>query len=130
MPQPNWSDEAGQAWGSYAKEFRDGLKKIDEGLATAEHSEQVLVRHLDEAFRILAARSHTLKPWYKRHEWELGVGGTLMGLAFSIPDFVSGFVPDDGPRKRAITPSMMVLLIGFGAFLFLHGFLRGRGLFS
>jgi hypothetical protein len=130
LPGPSRIGAKKPARGRYSKEYRDGLKKIADGLATAEGSEQVLVRHLDEAFRILAARSHSTKPWFKRHEWEIGLGGTLVGLSFSIPDFIAGFVPDDGALRRAVIPSLMLLLMGFGLFLFVHGFLRGRGFFS
>ena len=127
--QPKWSGEALAALEPYNEAYSKGLRTVAYGLALSEGVERILVKHVDSASRILAANSHDSKPWYKRHEWEVAAGGTLVGISASVPDVISGFC---GPNSgwNTATPIVMTIMIGVGVALVLHGVLCGRGFFA
>ncbi len=130
MPEPKWAKVANTAVKNFAIDYRESLEEVAEGLARREHSEFVLERHVREADRVLELSGKVRKRWYARHETELAFGGALLGACPSVPDFLSGFAPDDSPWKRAIVCATMLLMIGAGLFLIVHGWLRAFGVLS
>lgn len=126
---PPWSPEAQEALKAHHKSHAQAIQRIAYGLAVGERTETVVVRHVDEAARVLAAGAHSPKPWYKRHEAEVAIGGILLGAAGAIPDWFGGFFPDDSPWRRAIEPVMMAGLVIVGGLLMFHGWLCRRGFF-
>ena len=127
---PVWGNEARKAAGQTAKTYEHALRQIAEGLARYESCERVLENHVKESSRVLAVSGNNRKPWYKRHELEITAGGGLVGASCSVPDFISGFFPDDSNLKRAIVCAAMIVMIGIGLFLVIHGWLRIRGVFT
>ena len=130
MAAPSWAKEAQAAHRQSSDDYKNSLRLIATGLAQHESSERVLERHVREARHVLAMSGNNRKPWYKRHELEITVGGGLVGASCNVPDFVSGFFPDDSPLKRGIVCAAMIVMLGAGIFLIVHGWLRVRGVFS
>lgn len=124
MAEPSWTQEARSELSKVGKDYNAALKSIALGIAIGERSERVLAPHVHDAFRVLAAAGNARKPWYKRHELEVAVGGTLIGASTAVPDFLSGFFPDDSQWKRVTVCVAMLLMLIIGAFLVIHGILQ------
>lgn len=130
MPEPTWAKEANTVLTNFAKDYKGSLKEVAEGLARREHSERVLTKHVQDADRVLELTGKARKRWYARNEVEMTFGGAVLGACPSVPDFLSGFAPDDSPWKRAIICAAMLFMIAAGLFLIVHGWLRVVGVLA
>ena len=124
-----WSKEAQSALKPIDKAYSAALRQIAYGLAVGERSERVLVKHVEESYRVLAAAAHDLKPWYKRSATESAIGGAMIGLSFAAPDLVSCFMAESTSRT-AVSQSLVVASCLIGCLLTVHAILRGNGFFS
>lgn len=105
--------------------FKTNLTTITEATATHDGVETVSKRHVDEAYRTLARAGLSRAVWYKRTEFETGVGGVFLALALSSSDIVAVFYPADSPWRSAITAAIFILALILGILLWIHGWLRG-----
>lgn len=125
-----WSNEAKSALKPIDKAYASSMRSVAFGLAVGERSERVLVKHVEEAYRVLAASAHDMKPWYKRTQTESAIGGAILGFSFAIPDVIAGFCPTESTTRSAITQAVMGGLMLGGTIMTVHAILRGRGVFS
>ena len=128
MGEPVWANEARKAAVKTADAYKQALRQIAEGLARHDGCERVLENHVREAARVLAISANSRKPWYKRPELEISIGGVIFGWAGCVPDFVSGFVPNHAQWKESVIPAAMIVMVIVGSFLVSHGWLRIRGI--
>ncbi len=138
MARPNrrtslsWVTESEAHVRHLASEYRDALTEIATALARHEGAERVLVKHVDEAFRILSAASNNRRPWYARHESEIALGAAALTGAWSFWHSLTEFLVTLKWCQPAWLVWLPQCLSGaiwlVGGFLILHGFLRQRGI--
>lgn len=122
--QPGWGKESSAALRRHSDDFRQSLHDIAEGIARHEPSEKVLERHVKVAFELLAIAGNHRRPWYTRHELEIGLGGILVGGSTSVSDWVEALYPVGNDWQKALIASVTITMMGVGLFLVLHGWLR------
>ncbi len=130
MAAPSWAKEALAAHKQSSDDYKNSLRLIANALAQHEGSERVLERHVREARHVLAMSGNNRKPWYKRHELEITGGGGLIGASCSLPDLVGGLFPEPSTLRPAVVCAAMLVMLGIGIFLVVHGWLRVRGVFT
>jgi hypothetical protein len=124
-PQPRWIREADAEIDDTVGGFKSDLKTIALRMAKSERSECVVARHVHEAFQSLARSGLSRVPWLKRRETEASAGGSIFGLAFSLPDVMSAS-PGTSDWKAQMCFVAVVLTAVFGASLMLHSAFRSH----
>jgi hypothetical protein len=114
-------------------EYRNALTEIATALARQERAERVLVKHVDEAFRILAASSNNRRPWYQRHETEIAFGAAAVTGGYSFAQNATAVLLllnwCQPSFLEWLPPCLTAAIWLIGGFMVLHGFLRQRGVF-
>jgi hypothetical protein len=128
----SWITESNRRLGTLTSDYNTALEEIAAALAKHEGADRVMVKHVDEAFRVLAASSNNRRPWYARHESEIAAGSVLFTGSFSLAENVTKFLMSlswcQDWNLSWLTPSLTAALLLFGVLLVLHGFLRQRGI--
>lgn len=98
---PSHTDVALERRQALCDKFDAGLKGIAEEIAIECAAENVFVSHVDQA--VLTLRRCGLNPtsrnrrFYKRHDFKVGCGSVLIGVAPSISSFSKDALLSNGP---------------------------------
>ena len=84
----------------------------------------MLASHVSGAFAALANVGLAKKKFYRRVEFEVGLGTSLFAVASSAPGFIPIIIESE--RIKAIAmPTVIVLCVAAGGVLVVHGWIRG-----
>lgn len=120
--RPKWPDTSQAQVEYFVREFSDSLKRIAERLARHEEAINVDPRHVKEAFGVISRLGQSRVPFYRRTEFEVGIGAFLFSLGLACPDVLTAWL---GERSGYVAPAMAGLLLA-GVVLTTHGWYRGR----
>lgn len=123
-PRPKWPDEATAQLDRYVSDYTDNVHHIAERLARQEHAEYVLGRHVDESFEAIARLGIRRVPFYKRAEFEIGVGSFFVGAALAFPDVLPVFFSGSWLRSSGMTIACVITCFLIGAMITMHGWYR------
>lgn len=117
-PQPRWHPAAETRAKELTVDYNDNLRRVAVRLARHDRLASVDARHVDKALNALHRSGIINRPWYRRTDWELGLGTFLAGVFFSIPTVVGAFVAEE--NQLAWNVSTMLATGAFSIGLVAH----------
>jgi hypothetical protein len=120
-----WTEPAKQRLADLSEEFRLSLKSVALTFTSHENAEVTMTRHVDQAYGALVRLGSSRHRWIRRPEAEVGLGGALIGFAFSAPDAVGVFATGE-PLKSGLSAACFFSGIIIGGFFFVHGTMRSQ----
>ncbi len=101
--------------------IKENIKAIAEICAKHDRSEEVLPRHLDDAYSVLERTGLQRQSFWSRPEIEFGFGAWLMGAAGWVSEFFVRYFTS----FAAWLPGMTGTLAATGCLLMVRAWLRG-----
>lgn len=120
----DWHKDATKRSANRAERFKSSLQAVAEAVASHDLVDAVSVRHVDEAYQILAQNGLHRSPWYKRTELEAGVGSLLLAASFSSSDVVGVFIHEPTSTRIGITLAAFLTAFIVGLLFWFHAWFR------
>ena len=109
MPSPRWLKKPEERLDDLVKTYHRNLKTIATRMADHSQLEKVDEKHVDHAHEALVAVGLSLVHWSRRPQMKTTVGGTAVGLSFSM----MGLVPYLAIQEKWVTPISWIVFLTF-----------------
>jgi len=116
--QPIWTARALDELSAETKEHDENVRRISVRLARHDRATYVDPSHVQHARQVLVKSGHRPGPFYKRTEFEFGLGTALLSLSLSAPDVIGVF--SDGTTYTFWCCIVIAVFVLVGLFLMGH----------
>lgn len=116
--QPIWTNRALDDLSAETKEHGENIRRIAVRLARHDKATYVDPSHVGHARQVLVKSGYRPGPFYKRTEFEFGVGSALLTLSLAAPDIIGIFA--DGQTHKITCCIVIPVLVLVGLFLMTH----------
>ena len=121
--KPKFTKEAFDASAQVAEDFKDDLQIVAQRIASQDGVERVLISHVESARCFLRKAGYRHVWFFKRPEFELGIGTGLAGAAIGLDDFLK-VLPGGSHIPADTEPLIFVATALIGGLLAIHGWSR------
>jgi len=123
---PTWPQQTKARLKQLSDDHKDNLRSVADAFASFEGVDSVSLKHVNDAHVALAQIGLRSRPWYRRTEFETGIGGLFCTVGAAAPDLASTFLDSGAPWYRGVVCGTVSALVLFGLLLIIHAWFRGR----